>query len=93
MNHAAPNAHPDDTAIMCALISQVQLAMPPGGIETQVRTIITRPMWDAFCRASGMKVPCMPTEWKGIGTRRVYGSEARVVESSLMAAVSFPISE
>lgn len=81
-----------DQAVMITLIGQVQSAMPPGGVETQVRTLITRPMWDAFCRAAGMPVPCLPTEWRPWGgTRRVFGSETIVVESNRMAAVSFPI--
>lgn len=78
-----------DREIMCALIGQVSLAAH-GGVETSVRTIITRPMWNAFCRAVGNPEDSEPTEWLGIkDTLRVYGSETIVIDHPEMASISF----
>lgn len=82
----------EQMTIVSALIDQVQKAVPKGGSELDVRTIITRPLWDKFMAAGGHPPGTMPTGWLGIHkTRRVFGSETRVVESEKFAAVSFPI--
>jgi hypothetical protein len=68
--------------IMRALIGQVSKAAG-GDNEQNVITYITRPLWDAFCRATKMPEGCLPTSWRGINnTRRVYGSETILLESS-----------
>lgn len=82
--------NPEDQFIMRTLIGQVLAALRAGqrnhpgwpSSERNVRTVITRPMWNAFCRASGLPPDSEPTEWKGIHhTRRVFGSETIIVES------------
>lgn len=82
--------NPEDKLIMCNLIGQVLIALRSGqrdfpekpSSEMNVRTVITRPMWNAFCRASGIQENSEPTAWLGIHkTRRVFGSETIVVES------------
>jgi hypothetical protein len=84
------STNPEDRLIMATLIGQVLAALRegqrnhPGGpsSERNVRTVITRPMWNAFCRASGIPENTEPTEWIGCHkTRRVFGSETIVVES------------
>lgn len=78
-----------DREIMCALIGQVAHAAA-GKSETSVTTIITRPMWNAFLRATGSPENSDPTAWKWPKeTHRVYGSETIVVDSEEMASVSF----
>lgn len=81
---------PEDKLIMCTLIGQVLVALRAGqrdfpakpSSEMNVRTVITRPMWNAFCRASGIPENSEPTAWLGQHkTRRVFGSETIVVES------------
>lgn len=80
---------PDDTEIMRKLIHQVQRAAE-GGVETRVRTIVTRPMWRAWCRAVGLPENSKPTQWLGPAqTRRIFGSETVVVESNEMFSLSF----
>jgi hypothetical protein len=86
-----------DEEIMCALIGQVSKARDAiqrdrGGCcpETVVTTVISRPMWDAFCRATGTPVGTAPTPWLGLGhTHRVYGSETHIMESDEMYAFSY----
>lgn len=82
--------NPEDKLIMGTLIGQVLIALKAGqrdfpgkpSSEMNVRTVITRPMWNAFCRASGMPENSTPTVWLGPHkTRRVFGSETIVVES------------
>jgi hypothetical protein len=51
------------------------------GVETDVVTYVTRPMWNAFLRAAKKSENLSPTVWKGMGTVRVFGSETIVVES------------
>lgn len=78
-----------DERVMCELIGQVSRAAR-GRVETEVTTIITRPMWNVFCRATGMPKNAEPTDWVGIkGTRRVFGSKTIVVESNHLASMSF----
>ena len=71
-----------------ALIEQVSLAFHAGVMagagkftnETDTVTFISRPMWNLF-REENKITEQNPTEWKGIKTARVYGSETFVVES------------
>ena len=80
----------EDHELMSALIGQVRKAVPAGKSEEAVTTLITRPMWRAFCRALDMPEDSVPTEWLGMhGTIRVYGSRTIVTESDMMASVSF----
>lgn len=83
MNHAL------DDKILVNLIIQVASAVPEKGTELDVTTIITRPMWRAWCRAIRVPEDSEPTDWIGQNTIRVYGSKTIVVESDIMAAVSF----
>lgn len=86
-----------DEQIMLALIGQVADAhanlrknICGPSTEADVQTIISRPMWDAFCRATKTPVGTKPTAWLGIGkTHRVYGSETHVVESEHMFSFSY----
>jgi len=79
----------DDAAIISAMIEQVSKAVPKGGNETDVITLVSRPMWRAWCRAVGIPEFSEPTEWKGCHTFRIYGSRTIIVESEQMAAASF----
>jgi hypothetical protein len=80
---------PSDQAIMLGLISQVQRAAR-GASEVHVTTLISKPMWEAFCRATGMPKNSKPTEWLGIHkTKRVFGSETILVKSRAHFAISF----
>lgn len=79
-----------DDEILCALIGQVADAARPCHSELEVTTLITRPMWNAFLRATKTPENTAPTAWLGIGkTHRVYGSETIVVERADFASVSF----
>lgn len=85
-----------DDFVMRTLVGQVCTALMAGVVATgqkslnerDVVTYITRPMWRAFCRGCGMPENCNPTEWKGLATRRVYGSETIIVESDEMWSAS-----
>jgi hypothetical protein len=80
---------PTDFQIMKALMDQVRKAVPLGGSERDVTTIISRPMWQAWCRAVDMPENSEPTEWLGIHkTMRVYGSRTIVVENPKWLACS-----
>lgn len=78
-----------DDRIMHALIGQVARAVPKGGTEQDVVTIISTPMWQAWCRAVGKPEDSKPTTW-GMGPEhnRVYGSRTIVVDNPKMIAVS-----
>ncbi len=78
-----------DADILRALIEQVSKAVPNGGNETDVITLVSRPMWRAWCRGAGIPEGSQPTEWIGSYTFRIYGSRTIIVESELMAAASF----
>lgn len=76
--------------ILTTLINQVAKAVPDGQSEQAVTTIVTRPMWDQWCKAVGIPIGSSPTDWQlGEGCRRIYGSRTIVVESDVMASVSF----
>lgn len=78
----------NDDQLMRALIHQVRRATPPKGSECDVRTIITKPMWKRFLRAT--KTPYgEPTVWQGKGTRRVFGSETILVDAREQFAISY----
>lgn len=71
------------------LCFQVRAAVPQGGSERDVTTLITRPMWRAFLRAIGEDENQEPTEWLGAGkTLRVWGSRTIVVEDCTFLAIS-----
>lgn len=86
-----------DQDIMLALIGQVADAhanlkknICGPCTEADIQTIISRPMWNAFCRATKMPENSKPTPWLGIHkTRRVYGSATHVVESEHMFSFSY----
>jgi hypothetical protein len=79
-----------DHELTSALIGQVGKAVPKGENELSVTTLITRPMWEAWCRACNLPEDSEPTEWLGSKeTIRVYGSRTIVIESDMMASVSF----
>ncbi len=78
-----------DDRIMHALIHQVARAVPAGGTDQDVTTIISTPMWAAWCRAVGKPEDSEPTEWgTGPNHNRVYGSRTLVVDHPKMLAVS-----
>lgn len=85
-----------DEEIMTTLIGQVLLAtyaaadFRPMASERDVVTLITRPMWEAFCRAAAIPPHSMPTEWKGVKSIRVFGSETKIVESDQWWSLSTP---
>lgn len=79
---------PTDFQVMAALVSQVARAVPKGGNERDVTTIITRPMMQAFCRATNEPEDSEPTDWLSLATLRVYGSQTVIVESPAWRSVS-----
>jgi hypothetical protein len=79
---------PCDFQVMVALVHQVSKAVPKGGNERDVTTIITRPMWQAFCRATNEPEDSEPTDWLSLASTRVFGSQTIVVESPAWRAVS-----
>lgn len=85
------NNRPSDNEIMRALIGQVMKATPKKRSELDVVTFITKPMWQAFCRASGTPVDAKPTEWLGAKSVRVFGSKTVVLNSKKLQSVSFSI--
>lgn len=94
MSDSSMNANPpiSDAEIAHALIHQVAQAVPPGGSERDVATVISHPMWCAFLRYCSNPETSCPTEWYGPGkTYRVYGSETFIVSCDRMASVSYPI--
>jgi hypothetical protein len=80
-----------DEEIMMALIGQVaNAAATINGSERDVTTIITRPLWRRWNRATGCNENDEPTEWLGAhNTRRIYGSETIVIDRPGLASVSF----
>lgn len=81
---------PQASDIRHQLMNQVCSAVPYGGSERNVTTIITRPLWRMWCESVGLPAECEPTEWLGLlNTRRVYGSRTIVVESEALAALSY----
>lgn len=78
-----------DDEILRHLVHQVSRATPKGKTEAAVTTIITRPMWNAFCRAINIPEDSEPTGWIGPMSVRVYGSNTIVVDMPEMAAISF----
>jgi hypothetical protein len=85
-----------DEQVMRTLIEQVLLAMSavqdknPMASKRDVVTFVTRPMWEAFCRAAGITKNSAPAEWKGVKSVRICGSETHIVESGLWWCVSMP---
>ncbi len=79
----------NDNEVMRVLIGQVSKAVPRGGSERDVTTIITRPMWRAWCRAIGIPCECKPCAWGSASNHnRVFGSRTLVVDNPKMLAVS-----
>ncbi len=76
---------------VCALISQVRMAMPKRGTERDVITICSRPMWARFLEEIGGKPSQEPTEWISDPgkTWRVFGSETRLVDSDECFSYSY----
>ncbi len=74
-----------DDEVMRALVHQVSKAVPEGGSEQDVLTLITRPMWEIWCRAVGLVGGTLPDN--GHHTR-VYGSFTVLIESDQAAAGS-----
>lgn len=77
-----------DEKITRALIDQVNSAIPPWGNERDVKTFVSRPMWEAFLRFLKLPSGTEPTEWRIKDCVRVYGSETIVVDSDLMFSYS-----
>lgn len=75
-----------DDQILRALVGQVAKTVPKGENEHSVETIISRPMWEAFCRGAGL-----PEDTKPRLGCSVYGSETRIVESEAMFSFSRPL--
>lgn len=76
---------------MCALVEQVSTALGAQKFghpanKRDIITFVTRPMWEAFCRAGHLPADSLPTPWIGKDTIRVF-----VVESSEMWSFSRPI--
>lgn len=77
-----------DLDIVAALVNQVRFAVPQGGTERDVVTIITRPMWQGFLRGINESADAEPTDWLGHETFRVNGSLTIVIEREESYAVS-----
>lgn len=72
---------PNPDKVMRSLVRQVSKATPRNGSEVDVRTYISQPMWDLFCKATGIPIGTKPTEWIGIkDTCRVFGSETIILD-------------
>ncbi len=69
-----------DDEVMRALMQQVAKAVPVGGSERDVLTIITRPMWEMWCRAVGNLADSLPDN--GLAGNRVYGSYTVLIDSA-----------
>lgn len=63
-----------------SLIHQVTKAAASQS-EREVRTWISRPMWEAFMLEVGTPISEIGKPWQGDKTRMVYGSETIIVES------------
>ncbi len=74
----------DDT-IMCELIQQVTKAVPAGKSELAVTTVITLPMWQAWCRAVELPTWALPHHGWG-----VYGSFTIVLDCEELFSYSYP---
>lgn len=62
------------------LIEEVRFAAG-NDTERDVITLISKPMWAAWCREMGDPEDSKPTEWLGQGkTRRVFGSKTFLVD-------------
>ncbi len=75
-----------DDEVMRSLIHQVSKAVPEGGSERDVLTIITRPMWEMWCRAVGNPADSLPDN--GVAGNRVYGSYTVLIDSTSCEAGS-----
>jgi hypothetical protein len=78
----------DDQLILSSLIGQVTKAAR-GRSEREVKTFITRPFWNLWCKATNIPENSVPTDWTTVNCIRIYGSETIVVESEKFAAVSY----
>ncbi len=72
----------NEPKIMQALIEQVSKARSDG-VETEVRTFISRPLWERFLAETGTPAKTEPTPWIGKDTVRVFGSETQVIEDEV----------
>lgn len=79
-----------DNEIIRRLVEQVRLAVPKGGSEKDVITVITRPMWRRFLRYIGINSDIDPVFSKSAKNNlTVYGSETIVVERPYEASFSY----
>jgi hypothetical protein len=79
----------NDHEIAYALMEGVSKAVPDKGSERDVVTYVSRPMWQAFCRAANIPELSEPTLWSNDGECcRIYGSATIVVDTDKMIAVS-----
>lgn len=82
--------------IMFGLSWQVAQAIPEGGSERDVTTIISRMYWNAFLIGVGMEQGLDPTDWLDDSpgrTVRVFGSKTIVVDREDLMSVSFATRE
>lgn len=75
--------------ILFALSGQVAAAIPEGGSERDVTTLISRMYWNAFLIGVGLEQGLQPTEWLGDESVRVFGSKTIVVDRDDLVSVSF----
>lgn len=69
-----------DDEVMRALIHQVSKAVPEGGSERDVLTIVMRPMWEMWCRATRLPANSIPDNKSG---NRIYGSFTVLIDSAI----------
>lgn len=87
---------PNERDILCALVGQVQRAAA-GDSEATVTTLVTRPMWALWCKATRMGgvepetlIPCQ-FQVNGVTMRpaRIFGSRTYIIPGDQLVSVSF----
>lgn len=80
------NTFPFVKEVANLLMDQVANAVPDGGSERDVVTVVSGPMWEIWCAAVGDNPAAPPGEWRA--RNRIYGSETHVIESPECFAIS-----
>ncbi len=72
-----------DDEVMCALINQVSKAVPEGGSERDVLTLITVPMWEMWSRAVNFPAGACPPIHSVYGSLTVLVASDRIESGSI----------
>lgn len=79
----------EEIELLRSLIEGVATNVPEGGSERDVITLVSRPLWEIWCRMTDLPKDTLPSDWKKDQCARIYGSETILVDSSDFFAVSF----